>query len=63
MSPQFDVKHGVAPADLLPDLKRLADILAELELGTLTVTDAVTSEVEALLDRILRAPAEAKGRA
>jgi len=63
MSPQFDVKHGVAPADLLADLKRLADILAELELGTLTVTDAVTSEVEALLDRILRAPAEAKGRA
>jgi putative GTP pyrophosphokinase len=63
MSPRFDVKHGDAPADLLSDLRRLADILADLELRTITPTDAVTSEVNALLDRIFEFPAEPTGRA
>jgi putative GTP pyrophosphokinase len=63
MSPRFDVKHGVAPADLLTDLERLADTLEELELGTIRPTEAVTSELKVLVDRIFRAPAEVKGRA
>ena len=62
LAPRYDVKHEVAPADLLSELKRLADTLAEIENSTAARRPEVLSEVRSLLDRIKRQTADAMER-
>jgi putative GTP pyrophosphokinase len=54
LQPRFDVKHGVAPPDLLTGLRELADVLAQVDGASAPSRDVsqLRSEVQEIMGRI-----------